>query len=161
LNDEKKRQLSNNHLCASLFVGRVRSEGEEHEDRYIVLTLLYLWTLAILAGLIYIVNQNYIQGKLKTVRWFLVGWCIYAVTISLLLGGIPQLIVEEVYDEEGDGQNLQEYGWYGQTSVLTFTTCVYELVTCTAFTFWIGYLLKRQQQNVEKEDFIDNPYAFF
>lgn len=130
---------------------RSKANNEEEEDSSTVFVMLYIWTIILVAGLVFVVNRNYGQGKLKTVRWFLVGWAVYASTIVLLLGGIPELILEE-------GQELEEIGFYGQTAVLNFITVFLELMTCAFFACWVGRLIKIESQDLQKEIDEEAPY---
>jgi hypothetical protein len=124
---------------------------QEAQTHYIVMTFFYVWTLLLVIALAIFVNRNFNLGRLKSVRWFLLGFLNYALICSAMIGGIPQLIKD-------GGEELADIGWYGQMSVLTFLSCVSEMISSLLLICWIGRLIRKQQYELEKEE---NTYDFF
>ena len=105
-------------------------------------------------GLGLLINRNFVQGKFKSVRWFLIGFANFSLVCAILIGGIPQLIIDE-------GEEIQETGWYGQISVLIFLTCILEFIACLVFGIIIGRIIQQQEDDLEKEAEKEHPYTYF
>ena len=105
-----------------------------------VMVFLYIWTVLLIIGLGLLVNRNFIQGGKKFVRWTFIVFANYFFIFAILIGGIPQLIIDE-------GEELGETGFYGQPSVLIFLTCIFEFIVCLGFG---GRIVKRIENKEEE-----------
>jgi hypothetical protein len=146
--------ISISFLDILTLTGSWKAELEQEAQTHVVMTFLYVWTFLLVIVLAILVNRNFNLGRLKSVRWFLLGFLNYALICSAMIGGIPQLIKD-------GGEELQDIGWYGQMSVLTFLSCVSEMISSLVLTCWIGRLIQIQQYELEKEEKGEHPYAFF
>lgn len=124
---------------------------EEEAQQHIVMTLVYVWTFLLVVILAILVNRNFNLGKLKSVRWFLIGFINYALVCSALVGGIPQLI-------EDKGEELEEIGWYGQISVLVLLSCVLEMMFSLFLALSVECMIRKQRRELKAEG---HPYAYF
>jgi magnesium-transporting ATPase (P-type) len=106
---------------------------------------VYVWLLVCIAALIYLGNSTGNESsKLEGMRWALVGFANVCLTTMVLLVGLEAIEVEE--------RELEEDGFYGQTSVLLFLTCLFALVQSIVFIGWTGKRLATQQALPEKSD---------
>lgn len=109
---------------------RENGNPEEEEGKGSVL-FVYIWTLLLIAGLLYLGNTtNMAAPKLNAFRWALIGFLNYCLVVMVLLGGLEAI--------EVDGRELEEDGWYGQTSVLLFLTCLFNMILALVFISWSG-----------------------
>lgn len=53
----------------------------------------------------------------------------YAFIVMVLLGGLDAI--------QNDGGEIQSTGWYGQTSVLVFLTCLFGMIQAVFFQYWL------------------------
>jgi hypothetical protein len=134
--------------------GSWKAELEQEAQTHVLMTFLYVWTILLVIILAIFVNRNFNLGRLKSVRWFLLAFLNYALICSAMIGGIPQLIKD-------GGEELEDIGWYGQMSVLTFLSCVSEMISSLVLTCWIGRLIQKQRYELEKEEKSEYPYAFY
>eukprot|EP00526_Cylindrotheca_closterium_P021032 CAMPEP_0113620378 /NCGR_PEP_ID=MMETSP0017_2-20120614/10383_1 /TAXON_ID=2856 /ORGANISM="Cylindrotheca closterium" /LENGTH=213 /DNA_ID=CAMNT_0000530039 /DNA_START=31 /DNA_END=672 /DNA_ORIENTATION=+ /assembly_acc=CAM_ASM_000147 len=127
-------------------------EQETHEQ--ILVLFLYLWTFTMAILLTITVNRNFSLGKLKSVRWSLVGFINYSFICAVVVGGIPELISDK-------GAELEETGWYGQNSVLLLLTCLFQMLSSSIFVCAIGKMIAKQREDLEKEAKTEHPYSYF
>lgn len=114
---------------------REGQRGGEEEGNGAVL-FVYLWTLLLFAGLIYVGNTTSMNiSKLQTLRLTLFGFVNYCFIIMVLLIGTENAI-------ETEGREIEETGFYGQRSVLLMVTCFFALVQSIAFISWTNKRLK-------------------
>lgn len=132
-------------------LGSWKEDLEEEAQQHIVMTLVYVWTFLLVVILAILVNRNFNLGKLKSVRWFLIGFINYALVCSALVGGIPQLI-------EDKGEELEEIGWYGQISVLVLLSCVLEMMFSLFLALSVECMIRKQRRELKAEG---HPYAYF
>jgi magnesium-transporting ATPase (P-type) len=124
--------------------GNHEGENAEHKVNSAVL-FVYLWVLVSIAALIYIGNSTGNESsRLQAMRWALVGFANVCLTTMVLVVGLGAIEVEE--------HELEEDGFYGQTSVLLFLTCLFGLVQSIVFFGWIGKRLEAQRSLPEKSD---------
>jgi hypothetical protein len=101
---------------------------------------IYIWTLLLIAGLIYLANTTNMETpKLTKLRWALMGFVNYCLVTMILLSSLEGGIQVE-------GRELEEDGWYGQTSVLVFLTCLFGLVQSIAFIAWTGKRIGNKEE---------------
>ena len=115
------------------------------------MVFLYIWTVLLVIGLGILINRNFRRGKLTFVRWLFIGFANYALICAIMIGGIPQLIIDE-------GEEIEETGWYGQPSVLIFMTCILEFLFSLIFGCRIGKHIRQLQLDIENGE---NPYEAF
>lgn len=127
-------------------------EQELHQQVLIIFLYLYSFTVAIILSVS--VNRNFNLGKLKAVRWSLVGFINYSFLCAVVVGGIPDLIRD-------GGAELEETGWYGQTSVLLLLTCVCQMLSSSIFVCAIGKMISKQREDLENETKTEHTYVYF
>ena len=144
-------------MLLSLKPGSWKAQREEEDDddgtasTNRVMVFLYIWTVLLVIGLGILINRKFVQGNLNFVRWLLIGFANYALICAILIGGIPQLIIDQ-------GEEIEETGWYGQPSVLIFMTCILEFLFSVIFGCRIGKHIQQQQLDFENGE---NPYEAF
>lgn len=65
----------------------------------------------------------------------------YAFIVMVLIGGLDAVKTE--------GREIEETGWYGQTSVLLFLTCLFGMIKSIVFFFW---LVQKSKTAKEEDD---------
>lgn len=113
-----------------------REEGEPEEESGAVL-FIYLWTIVLLTGLVYVGNTTGMaERKLESLRWALIGFlnCCF-VTLVLLIG------IEDAIQTEG--REIEETGFYGQRAVLLLVTCIFGMVQSIVFLSWTTKRLEK------------------
>jgi magnesium-transporting ATPase (P-type) len=119
--------------------GENREEQDPEQAGNGAVLFVYVWLLVSIAALIYVGNSTGNESnKLEGMRWALVGFANVCLTTMVLLVGLEAIEVE--------GRELEEDGFYGQTSVLLFLTCVFGLIQSVVFIGWTGKRLAAQQQ---------------
>jgi hypothetical protein len=102
-------------------------------------------------GLVYMANTtNMAAAKLNAFRWALFGFLNYCLVTMILLASLEGGI-------EVEGRELEEDGWYGQTSVLVFLTCLFGLIQSIVFIAWSGKRIgtKEDLNSQEVEGYVD------
>jgi hypothetical protein len=94
-------------------------------------------------------NHLLAQGStsLSQLQWALVGFGNTCFLVSVLIGGLDAIQVE--------GREIEETGFYGQTAVLVFLTCLFGIVYSVIFSFWVRRRVKLaalEENNVQEED---------
>jgi len=113
-----------------------REGGNPEEEGSGAVLFVYLWTLLLFAGLVYVGNTTRMNiGKLQTLRLTLFGFVNYCFVIMVLLVGLEGAI-------ETEGREMEEDGFYGQRSVLLLVTSLFALVQSCAFIHWTNKRLK-------------------
>lgn len=113
-------------------------EGRDPEEEGSGAVLfVYLWTLLLFAGLIYVGNMTRMNiSNLQTLRLTLFAFVNYCFVIMVLLIGLEGAI-------ETEGREMEEDGFYGQRSVLLLVTCLFALVQSIVFISWTNKRLKK------------------
>mmetsp|Transcript_39063 Transcript_39063/g.94473 ORF Transcript_39063/g.94473 Transcript_39063/m.94473 type:complete len:273 (+) Transcript_39063:311-1129(+) len=107
---------------------------------------IYLWTLLLVAGLIYLANTTDMKAaKLEKFRWALTGFLNYCLVTMILLTSLEGGIQVE-------GRDLEEDGWYGQTAVLIFLTCLFGLIQSIAYIVWSGKRIGNKEEIKSSDD---------
>lgn len=103
-------------------------EGEDEGSGTIV--FVYVWTIVSLIALAICGNRMIANGNERALFWTLCGFANYAFVVCVLVGGLEAIQVE--------GREIEETGWYGQSSVLLFLTCIFGIINSLVFAFWIN-----------------------
>jgi hypothetical protein len=103
-------------------------EGEDEGSGTIV--FVYVWTIVSLIALAICGNRLIANGNERALFWALCGFANYAFIVCALVGGLEAIQVE--------GREIEETGWYGQSSVLLFLTCIFGIIKSVVFAFWIN-----------------------
>jgi CDP-diglyceride synthetase len=120
----------------SFVTGLFGNEREPEEEGQGTLTFVYVWTLILTAGMTIYGNRMMAQGNLETLRFTLLSFANYAFICCVLVGGLGVIEIE--------GREIEETGWYGQTSVLFFLTCALGLLSSLIFATWLRKRIKDQ-----------------
>ena len=108
-----------------------------------------------MAVMIYLANRTGMQvTKLEGLRWALLGFANYCFVTMVLLVGLEGGI-------ETEGRELEEDGFYGQTSVLLFLTCFFGLIQAIVFVSWTSKRLaaaKQETGGTKQEGFVNVDY---
>jgi len=105
-----------------------QQEREPEEEGRGTLVFIYVWTLLTFAFVTYWVHKLSIQKNMDALRWALFGFANYGFICCVLLGGLEAVQVE--------GREIEETGWYGQTSVLVFLTCLFNMLSSLFLALW-------------------------
>jgi uncharacterized membrane protein YciS (DUF1049 family) len=94
-------------------------------------------------------NHLLAQGSasLSQLQWALIAFGNTCFLVCVLIGGLDAIQVE--------GQELEETGFYGQTSVLVFLTCIFGIVYSIVFSLWLRKRIKRaalEENKLQEED---------
>jgi hypothetical protein len=101
---------------------------------------VYVWTIVMVVVMAMhgnkLLGQGQLvgQGQMQAFRWTLLGFANYAFICCVLIGGLGVVEVE--------GREIEETGWYGQTSVLVLLTCLLGMVSSLAFSLWLRKRIK-------------------
>ena len=127
-------------FCVWMFpVGGRRQEQGNDEDRSPdgVLIFVYLWTTSLFILMVLYGNRMLAQKPIPSkLQWALLGFGNVSFIVCLLIGNLQVIKV--------DGRELEQTGWYGQTSVLLFLTCLFGTAYSILFSLWIRKRLKAQ-----------------
>jgi uncharacterized RDD family membrane protein YckC len=93
------------------------------------IVFVYLWTVGSLIVLGALGNRLFQKGHYDGLRWMLYSFVNYAFIVMVLMGGLDAI--------QNDGGEIQWTGWYGQTSVLVFLTCLFGMIHAVFFQFWL------------------------
>lgn len=104
------------------------------------LLFVYLWTLGLLVLLAVVGNSMVNRGHYDALRMALLGFANFAFIVMILVGGLGAI--------ETEGREIEATGWYGQTSVLLFLTCLFGLVKSLVFAF----VLQRKSKEASADD---------
>ena len=126
-----------------------RDRGEPENEGNGVLIFVYLWTVVSWLVVSKLVYQAALARDYFGVRNSLMGFANVSFLVCVLLAGTKETIQME-------GREIEETGWYGQTSVLVFLTNVLALLGCLACAVWAHNLAKRSIQNHKDTDAILN-----
>jgi hypothetical protein len=94
-------------------------------------------------------NHLLAQGStpLVQLQWALIGFGNTCFLVCLLTAGLDAIQVE--------GREIEETGFYGQTAVLVFLTCLFGIVYSVLFSFWVRRRIKLaglEEKQVQEED---------
>ena len=97
---------------------------------------VYLYTIALFAGLVWVGNTTQkTVPKLQTLRLALFGFVNYCFVVMVMLVGINDVI-------QTDGRDMEQYGFYGQRSVMLLITSIFAFVQSIVFINWTNKILK-------------------
>lgn len=116
-----------------------------------VMILVYIFTILLVIGMSITMKRKLIEGKMKSVKWLLVCFANYVFICAVLIGGIPQLIIDQ-------GEEVRKTQWYSQVTVLIFLTCIFELLVCLIFVIKIRKIISRQEEELEGDG---TAYVYF
>ena len=85
----------------------------------------------------YFFNMSVLRNNLPAARYVLIGFANCCFMCCCLIAGLPEIIKVE-------GREIEETGWYGQTSVLVFLVCLFNALSSVGFAIWTG---QRQQRS--------------
>jgi hypothetical protein len=117
-------------------------EGEPEQEGRGTLVFVYFWTIVMIVVMAIYGNKLMKQGQLEAFRFTLLGFANYAFICCVLIGGLGVVEIE--------GREIEETGWYGQTSVLVLLTCLLGMVSSLAFSLWLRKRIK--MQNAPSDD---------
>mmetsp|Transcript_20412 Transcript_20412/g.56798 ORF Transcript_20412/g.56798 Transcript_20412/m.56798 type:complete len:254 (-) Transcript_20412:1016-1777(-) len=131
--DEDEDQRSNSQDSGSPWWWVWSSEeGEPEEEGQGTLLFVYLWTLLLLGAITFFGNNVITNGERnqqKDLVWVLLGYLNTGFLSSVLVAGLGVV--------EVGGREVEETGWYGQTSVLVFLTSMMGVIHSAIFLLWI------------------------
>lgn len=131
-------------LIIDFFGDREGRDPEEAGNRAIL--FVYLYTLVLFAGLVWVGNTTQkTVPKLQTLRLALFGFVNYAFAIMVLLVGMDDVIQIE-------GREMEQYGFYGQRSVMLLITLMFAFIQSIVFINWTNKLLKKIRLEASKPD---------
>lgn len=122
-------------------------ERREEEEGYGTLVFVYLWTVISLVLLGVFGNRLVNDGNFQSLRWMLFSFMNYAFIVMVLIGGLDAV--------NNEGRQIEETGWYGQTSVLLFLTCLFGMFKCVIFQFWLGRRAAESKEDSRTEELIE------
>ena len=85
----------------------------------------------------YFVNMTVLRNNLSATRHILIGFANSCFLCCVCIGSFPEIIRVE-------GREIEETGWYGQTSVLVFLVWLFNVLCSVGFACWTW---KRQRQS--------------
>ena len=121
-------------------------QEEPDEEGNGTIVFVYLWTLVLIFALTVYGNRLMSAGNLEALRFALLGFANYAFICCVLLGGLDAVKTE--------GREIEETGWYGQTSVLLLLTCLFMLVSSIIFSFRLRSRIKAAREDVKQQSFL-------
>lgn len=120
------------------FGGNQREGAGAEEENKGCLIFVFIWSIVTLTVVSYYVHKLVMQGNTQGTRWLLLGFANYCFMVCVLLGGLEAIKVE--------GREIEETGWYGQTSVLVFLMCLFNIFSAIGFTVWSINRQRKQQR---------------
>jgi len=135
-NGQYEEEGSNDERMAPWWYIWGEREGRDREEESGAVIFAYLWTLLFFAGLAYLVNTTKKTiGPVESLRVAIFGFANYCFVIIILLVGLEDAI-------ETEGREVEEDGFYGQSSVLLLVTVFFAMVQAIAFVFWTSKRIK-------------------
>ena len=64
----------------------------------------------------------------------------------VLIGGLDAV--------KSEGREIEETGWYGQTSVLLFLTCLFGMIKCLSLQFWLAQRAKSGKEDEHQVELV-------
>lgn len=117
----------------------------DDEQGFGTIVFVYLWTIGSLITLAVIGNRLVQKGHYDGLRWMFFSFINSAFIIMVMLGGLDAI--------KSEGREIEETGWYGQTSVLLFLTCMFGMVKAISFQFWLYRRANQVKESPETNDF--------
>jgi len=94
------------------------------------IVFMYLWTIGLLL-ILGVVGVGHIRrGHYKKLRRLLYTFLHYLFVVMVMTVGFGMI-------ETQDGRTIQRTGWYGQTSVLLYLTCIFGVCHVMIFLLWL------------------------
>lgn len=121
-------------------------QDEPDEEGHGTIVFVYLWTLVLVFALTVYGNRLMKAGNFEALRFALLGFANYAFICCVLLGGLDAV--------KSDGREMEESGWYGQTSVLLVLTCFFMLIVSVIFSLRLRSRIKAARADAKQEGFL-------
>ena len=154
-----RNKTNSSSFCFSFFgfsfadIWGEREGRDPEEEGSGAVLFVYLWTLLLFAGLIFVGNTTGMTiNKLQVLRLALFGFVNYCFVTIILLVGLEGAI-------ETEGREIEEDGFYGQRAVLLLVTCFFAMVQSIVFISWTTKRLKHLYAAANKPDgYVDADY---
>jgi len=124
------------------------NDREGQEEGHGTLVFVYVWTVMSLVLLGAMGYRLVCQENFESLRWTFVAFAHHVFLVMVLIGGLDAVRTE--------GPEMEETGWYRQTSVLLFLTCLFGMIKSLVFQFWSAQKSKTAKEDCHQEELIQN-----